>query len=308
MDLQTRGGKRSRNRARECLSASLLMLLAGCQAAAPSTQFAQTTDVDSARLGLTTYASEHYRLRTSVTDAERVGPMIERLESTCDRIQSMTGIVARHSTMDVYVFAGREAWQAFTAQRTGASAPIYLQLERGGYTFGKFSCMRDQGEHDTLNVLSHEALHLFIASQFEARPPPFIEEGLAVQCEATGATNASREKRLGLMREAGTAWMPLRKALTLHAGNVVGLSPAEVDGFYAQAWAFTRFLEADSARPALRQGFRRLLSDAASGALSSQDMSQNPALVERYLGDRLESIEPAFFAYLDRIAERNSEH
>jgi hypothetical protein len=84
-----------------------------------------------------------------------------------------------------------------------------------------------------------------------------------------------------------------------------------VETFYAQNWAFARFLwdaEDGRYRPALRQ----LLADAAAGQLYRDGISRDPGstewdpasagpLLERYLGMPLPAIEHAFRAYVRKV-------
>jgi hypothetical protein len=271
------------------------------------------------------YESEHFRLHTTIQDSSRAGPMIQTLEASLRAYQQVTGVVPRQGVekMGVCVFQHREQWQAFTTARTGHAAPIYLQLDRGGYTFDRFCAVRDQGEYDTLTVLAHEGLHLFISAHFAERPPPFVEEGLAVMFEsvhrhesvhqhASAASihvgkNNVRAKVLARAQTADEPLTRLRTLLTMHAGNVVGSSERTVDLFYAQAWALARYLLDPATPAARREGFERLMRDAASGALSSRQLDEGPELLERYLGEKLETIEVDYLDYCQRLARRSGE-
>lgn len=248
--------------------------------------------------------SPHHLVYTTFDDDHRLNAAILTLEASYDATVQLTGIrpPGNAEPQNAFLYARRSEWQAYTREHAGPAAPLYLKLDRGGYTLGKACAVRDQGEHDTLTVLAHEQLHLFIATHFQARPPPFLEEGLATLLERVrdeGKTvsidvghSSSRTARLAVVISANEL-VPLRQLLSMHAGNVVGLSGQEVDAFYSQAWAFARFLregEGGRYRPALM----RLLHDAATGGLSSDSLAEDPALVERYLGQSLEAIEPAY--------------
>src|SRR3712207_9034857 len=66
------------------------------------------------------------------------------------------------------------------------------------------------------------------------------------------------------------ALIPLSQLCSMHAGQVVNTTPGRIEGFYAQSWAFARFLwEADGARyrPALQKMLAEL--DRKSTRLNS---------------------------------------
>lgn len=293
--------------------ASLTLLLSGCAADRPAKRenyslIAEGPPGSSVRL----YRSSHHLLYTTLDEPTRIAGIISTLEAAYDECVAITGVrpSADAVPQSVFVFAHRSEWEAFTRARAGAAAGTYLQLDRGGYTLGRACAVRDQGEHDTLTVLAHEELHLFVATHFQARPPPFIEEGLATLLERVREdggrasidleNNASRANRLAVVIGTKES-MPLRQLLAMHAGNVIGLSGQDVDAFYAQAWAFARFLregESGKYRPALLA----MLNDSAGGALSSASLRDNPQLVERYLGVSVDQVQGEY----DRFARRLS--
>ena len=299
---------------RYALALAAILLACGCRSE-PEPQRVRYSLVATGPEGspVRMYRSANHLLYTTLGDATRVEAILATLEASHAACVELTGVrpVAGAAPQNAFVFEKRAEWEAFTRARTGAAAPLYLQLDRGGYTIGKACVIRDQGERDTLTVLSHEQLHLFIANNFTARPPPFIEEGLSTLLEdvrvddGIARINVSRSKsraaRMSLLSDA-RAIVPLRTLMSMHAGNVVGLSGPEVDAFYAQAWAFVRFLrEGEGGR--YRPMLATLLSDAATGALSSESLFDNPALVERYLGESLEAIEPAYRRFAASIAD-----
>jgi hypothetical protein len=97
----------------------------------------------------------------------------------------------------------------------------------------------------------------------------------------------------------------------MHAGQVVGKPYVKIEAFYAESWAFARFLydaEGGRYRPALR----RMLADAGRGALfadTSRQMSDGPLwdpssakpMLEHYLGMSLEQQEHAFRRYVNQL-------
>lgn len=292
---------------------ALAIVIAGCSSTSkPARPQYALVSVGPEGSGVRMFRSAHHLVYTTFDDDRRLAAAIETLEASYDASVELTGFRPPGGENDqiAFLFSRRAEWEAFTRSRAGAAAPLYLRLDRGGYTLGKACVVRDQGEHDTLTVLAHEQLHVFIATHFQARPPPFLEEGLATLLERVRnddgriridvGHSTSRAIRLAAVIDAGQL-VPLRQLLSMHAGNVVGLSAQEVDAFYSQAWAFARFLregEGGRYRPALT----RLLSDAATGALSSASLADNPSLIERYLGESLESVEPAYQQFAAKVA------
>lgn len=288
-------------------------LIVGCQADPPPKPPAFYTIVaaGASESHVRLVRSDHYLLYTTLQEDARLAPIVATLEAawaTCIRI---TGVQPAADALpeSVFLFEHRDEWEAFTRSRTGADASLYLKIDRGGYTLGKASVVRDLGEHDTLRVLAHESMHLFIASHFVSRPPPFLEEGLATLLEdvdvregvakITVGRSAPRADRLGAMTQSH-ALLPLSDLLGMHAGDVVGLSPQVVEGFYAQAWAFARFLgEADNGRygPMLL----RLLADAANGTLGSRVEPSNRAVIERYFRSTSADLEPRYRRFAERL-------
>jgi hypothetical protein len=225
--------------------------------------------------------------------------------------------------MDAFVFSDRRQWAEFTVRRTGQDAAIYLQINRGGYTVRDFFVAYYIGDSGTFAVAAHEGWHQFCARHFRDRLPPFLEEGIATTFEnitwtASGlprwdlVRNVTRAQRLRESLDAGSLWT-LESLVSMHAGDVVGQSTERIEAFYAQSWAFARFLidgDAGRHRPALQ----RMMADCVAGTLFNPggrprrvDGSFNPSsvgpMLEHYLGERLADLEPAYRAYLQRIAE-----
>jgi hypothetical protein len=98
----------------------------------------------------------------------------------------------------------------------------------------------------------------------------------------------------------------------LHAGQVVGRSDVRIQAWYAQDWAFARFLregENGKYRPALQ----RLLADTAAGtvydptgSLRVRYLGWNPAgvipLLEHYLGEDLSVTDQAYQQFMHKVA------
>jgi hypothetical protein len=288
-------------------------LALGC-ASESAPRWAKFVEVESHESGseLRALRSDRFEVYTSIQDSKRRVELVTALEAAFSAYCDFTGYTPPRDAprMECYVFQTGAEWVKFTLAETGEMAPVYLQTRRGGYTFGKLFASRDAGVQDTLTVASHEGLHLFIATHFTARPPPFLEEGLACCFESVRRSdhritinvgeNYARQRRLALAVQEKKL-QPLRKLLAMHAGQVVGLNVLEVETFYSQAWAFVRFLmegEGGKYKPALL----RLIADAQAGRLSSDELPDNPAMMERYLGTKLEALQPEYDRFVQSLA------
>ena len=126
------------------------------------------------------------------------------------------------------------------------------------------------------------------------------------------SVNPARAYALSKAARAGQLW-PLDELVTMHAGEVVDLPAAKVDAFYAQNWAFARFLlEAEGGR--YRPKLQRWLADTAAGTVydpggtlrtpgKAWDSSGTRAVLEHYLGEDFASIERAYAAYVAQLTD-----
>lgn len=317
--------------ARLLLSAAIgLALLAGCARTGGGTTVLDGPD-GAARLRSEPWAygqrpgqrvrSAHYLIHTTIDDPAVVDALGQVMEGALAQYRRLAPHAPLNNRpMECYLFQYRNEWAAFTRRHTGADAPIYLQINRGGYTFGDKYVAFFIGDVQTYSVAAHEGWHQYVARHFKHRPPPFLEEGLACLFEQVrweqdlprwdltsnsnrirGLRNASRSKSL----------MPLRQLISMHAGQIVNGTSFQVEAFYAQNWAFARFLwdaEGGRYRPALQ----RMLSDAAAGRLYRDNIARQPGstewdpssaapLLERYLEMPLPQIERAYRAYIRKI-------
>ena len=265
--------------------------------------------------------SEHYVLLTTIADPEVVGSLGQVMEGAFKQYRRIApDTPSTREPMECYLFENRNEWQAFTRQHTGADAPIYLQINRGGYTFGDRYVAFFIGDISTYSVAAHEGWHQYVARHFKHRPPPFLEEGLACLFEQVKwdgslprwdlTSNANRIRGLRNAYETRSL-LPLKKLISMHAGQVVNQTSYQVETFYAQNWAFARFLwDAEAAR--YRPALQKLLADAAAGTLYTDGVARHPAstewdpasagpILERYLDMPLPSIERAYRIYIRQI-------
>ena len=270
--------------------------------------------------------SPNYIIYTTITDPEIVASLGQMMEGALSQYRRMAPAAAMSGKpMECYVFATRPQWAHFTENRTGPDAAVYLQINRGGYTVHDWFVAYFLGDLATYSVVSHEGWHQFCARHMRNRLPPFLEEGLACMFEdihwngALPRWNMSvNSGRLNGLRNAleGGYLLPLEKLISMHAGQIVETDSDRIEGFYAQNWAFARFLwEAQhrSYQPAIKE----MLDDAVHGNLFGADVISpqkeiwNPEaakpLLEHYLGTDLETLNAAYQRYVRDLCARGTQ-
>ena len=275
-------------------------------------------------------STPHYVIYTTMSDEDVVAGIGQLMEGALSQYRRLApDVPPSGQPMACYLFQTRAEWAAFTRSRTGADAAIYLQINRGGYTVHDWYVAYFIGDVGTYSVAAHEGFHQYVARHFRSRLPPFLEEGLAcmfeeVRWESAGrggwlprwqfAANRSRVVGLRNALEGGYL-IPLAQLASMHAGQVVDQPPQKIEAFYAQSWAFARFLwEADGGRH--RGTLRRILNDAAAGALfpgrstrRTEDGLWDPEsarpMLEHYLGADVEKIDVAFRRFVHKLAAEN---
>jgi hypothetical protein len=269
----------------------------------------------------------HYVIYTTLTDREVVAGIGQLMEGALSQYRRLApNVPASGQPMACYLFQTRDQWAAFTQSRTGADAAIYLQINRGGYTVRDWYVAYYIGELGTFSVAAHEGFHQYVARHFRSRLPPFLEEGLACMFEEVKWEQsehgqwlprwnfaANRSRLVGLRNAVeGGHLLPLQQLVAMHAGQVVDQPPEQIEAFYAQGWAFARFLwEGEGGRH--RATLRRILTEAANGTLfpgptsrRTEDGLWDPEsaqpLLEHYLHTELDKLEVPFTRYMRRLA------
>ena len=308
-----------------------ILLLAGCASSTgrlgtwegPGTSAPVSTNAWAARPGGQQLNTEHYRIYTTLTDEQILKTLPQVMEGALQEYREvLPNIPLTGRPMDCYVFNTRNEWVDFTARYTGPEAKIYLQINRGGY------CLRDWyvayylGDASTYAVASHEGWHQFVNRHFKGRIPPFLEEGLACTFESVKYggdlprwNRSINPNRIMGLRHAidSHSLYPLEKVIMMHAGQVVDQSGYRVEAFYAQAWAFARFL-IDGEGGRYRPGLQKLLADIAAGtvpdptgAMRNNRLNWNPGGVkpvfEQYLGVPFAEIDREYQAYIHKIVD-----
>ncbi|HEY8746873.1 MAG TPA: hypothetical protein VIM11_02785 [Tepidisphaeraceae bacterium] len=268
----------------------------------------------------------HYVIYSTISDRQMLLRIGDLLESALASYHVLAPQIPSDSRpMECYIFENRSQWANFTKAHTGDDAAIYLRVNRGGYTIGDRFVAYWIGEQGTFSVAAHEGWHQYVARHLKGRLPPFLEEGLAclfeqVQWEEQGQDSAPLPRfnlmrnhpRLTALRAAadGNELYPLANLVTMHAGQVVGRKSAKIEAFYAQSWAFARFL--NEAHP---QSLQQMLTDASNGLLYADNSTDDPAggplwdpstskpMLEHYLQMSLSKIEIEFARYVRAMAD-----
>jgi len=273
------------------------------------------------------YRTEHYLLLSTLNDPPRMHQIAQVMEGAHQQYLLLAPeVVNKGQPMRCYWFADRQQWAQFTRRQTGADSAVYLRILRGGYTLHDIYVAYDLGESGTFAVAAHEGWHQFVARHFHGRLPPFLEEGLACLFENirwdkdlprwNEQINRTRARGLRQALERGQLW-PLEDLIRMHAGLVVDQPAARIEAFYAQSWAFARFMcEYQDGR--YQNRLRRLLADVATGTVFDPTGSHHRAgggwdpdgvkpMLEYYLGRRLPRIEEEFQQFIRQIAAQEEE-
>ncbi|MFN4243165.1 MAG: hypothetical protein ACK4PI_08000 [Tepidisphaerales bacterium] len=271
--------------------------------------------------------SPNYRLHTTLTNTAVAERLIRTLEAGLIAYRDVAPTSAPTTTpMEAWIFAERRHWMDFTRRTTGADARLYLQITRGGYAVGDRFVSYFTAERDALSVAAHEGFHQFVARHFAGRLPPFLEEGLSCTFERveieTGrggaeririnrSINPQRAYSLRTVIDRRATWR-LDELIQLHAGRVVGQPGARIEAFYAQSWAFARFLqEYDNGR--YLPAFRRWMADTVAGTVVDPTGTHRRAqplwdpaavrpILEHYLETDLSTLQQEFAAWCRYIA------
>jgi len=309
----------------------LILFLAGCDSSGLSHTWvgpksvAIVTQKDTTEMGphMTLLESPHYQIYTTIDDRpDLLARMSQIMEGAygCYRILAPDVTPTDHP-MKCFLFANLVEWRNFTAQHTGLAAPTYLKITRGGYTIHDWYVAYYIGDITTYSVAAHEGWHQFANRHFKGRLPPFLEEGLACMFENVEwnddlpkwnlSMNPARTLSLRRAMDQGQLF-DLDQLMLLHAGDVVNQSPIKIEAFYAQCWAFARYLwegENGKYRPALQ----KLFDDTAAGtvqdptgSLRRSYLPWNPAgvqpVLESYFGVDLQTLSDGFVKFEKKIA------
>ena len=232
--------------------------------------------------------TRHWDLRTTMR-SERLKELLPSFyEKALDRYQHAFGVELPPpgQSLETYLFADRRQWKNKTRMILPDKASSFEGLGRGGFTTDGIAVLYDidgYGWHrDTLALGAHEGWHQYVQTTFKDQLPAWLDEGIATTMEGfswrrglTFRTDANRE-RWSRLRQCvySDRLIPLENLLSAHPERFLDGQKQTLLDYYAQIWAFTRFLaEAEDGRYRDHVGNALLL--AASGDLYRQLLRSN---------------------------------
>ncbi len=231
------------------------------------------------------YYTPNAVIRTTSHDRkilERLPPFVEL--SILHYQSDLTRLPRPAQKIETYFFEQRSQWEALTTALMRDRAPIYLAIERGGYSAKQIGVFYDIGPRDSFVICAHEGWHQYAHSTFADPLPVWLDEGAACVMEGfrwdeqfpdhprfLPWANIERFDQLRQAYNHGTL-MPVHALVTLRPqdlierhGDTGSAKPAALI-YYAQVWALVQFLregEGGRYQPALHG----MLQDAAAGTL-----------------------------------------
>ena len=260
-------------------------------------------------------STAHYRIYTTVSDAEQLEKIPAFLESAYQKYMAfLPSADSDEEPLNMYLFERRSEWESYTRQNTGPLAKVYLKIQAGAYSHDSTCVAYLLERYHTLGVLAHEGFHQFSSRRLGHRIPAWMEEGLACNFEAhfwrAGKAVFSpdlNEFRVSALKKAlrNDSLFSLPELLGMQAGDAVDLPPEKTATFYAEAWALTRFLQ-EGQRGKYRQAFRQLLDDAAAGD-NLADRGQAVQIFQSYFKEDINTLSDEFLQYAHFLAQRSIE-
>lgn len=198
--------------------------------------------------------TEHYTIHTTLKDPLLLRILPTFVESAYEGYQSqLPRRIPTGSTFDIYLFAAREQWEAFTDEFVGEESPIYRQIVKGAYCANGACVAYYIGRNETFSAIGHEGWHQFSSRHFVYRLPSWLDEGIATLFESGSLKDGQWvfDPQMNLSRLGGLKRtmlnnnnIPLRNLVALNPGQVIGGQEGTV-AFYSQSHALVRFLRED---------------------------------------------------------------
>jgi hypothetical protein len=252
---------------------------------------------------LVSYDNRHYRLLTDV-DPELARDLSLRLDAMFEeysRRLSAFGI-ASVDRLDVYVFAGRNAYSAFIQDRLPNTGGVFIPSKNilAAYLEG-------QGRDALRRTLQHEAFHQFAHWAISPNMPVWVNEGMAQVFEEgiwTGRRFILEQvppRRIRQLRAdlEGDRLTPFKDFVSMDHRTWAKTMRDRDRGatLYNQAWSMVHFLvyatNADG-QPLYRQRFFNMLNDIHRGTSAQTAFTRN-------FGTNFEGFEQRFREYAARL-------
>lgn len=278
--------------------------------------------------------TEHYNLYLAVKEPAFRGSLPAYMEA-CNRAYAtaLGPLPDPKDPLDLYVFASREPWEAWTRKTLGKDAAVYLALGRGGFTSDGVSVLYDIGRVDTLTIAAHEGWHQFSQSSLKHPLPTWMEEGLACWMEGTRQARDGSPTAFRPWRNF-ERWNELRNAVReqrlIPLGELLANSPQQclekgkdrLLTYYAECWALIHFLnEGEGGK--YHDKLLQLMQDAAQGRIAGRLIASraiaNPvqrqqavktrvgnAVVLEYFNADFGAFEQEYARFLEAVAKRGA--
>ncbi len=301
-------------------AALLVLLLNGC--ATPSGRKPAQFDIQPWTFGKSAghkIVTEHYEIYTTLDHRVLLEALPDFVAAAYARYREVIPPVRQaEGRMQVYLFATRPQWEAFTRRFTGSRAAKFLKVRNGGYSERGVSVIEYVSHDVTFPLFAHEGFHQYLFHHLNTRIPPWLNEGLAVYCEGQrwGADklekfdpwfNPSRRNALAEAL-ALNRLHALRKLLETDAGRMIESSNRSIATYYAQVWALVLFLE-EGAGGKYRESFHRLRTALAQDGAEqharvahiwSERSAFNfgEALFRSFISEDLETVQQEYFDFM----------
>lgn len=269
----------------------------------------------------------HHRVFTTETDPQLVDQLPQFLEAAMAHYTTALGMLPRPTLrLDTFLLRDRTQWERLTRQVMGDEAPVYLRIQRGGFSSGGRAILWTIGRRDTLAILAHEGWHQYAQRTFRDALPGWADEGIATYMEGFVPTvegkppmmapwaNLERFDQVRAAHESGTL-IPLSRLIAASPRDLIAAGGSEALTYYGQVWALTHFLrEGDGG--AHRQAMLDLVADAAAGRLrrlvEARAARRIPAgtpterlgadVFKAYFGSDIPAMEASYAAFVRAIA------
>ncbi len=274
--------------------------------------------------------TRHYRVFTTLMEPLMLRQLPFFLESAFEAYsRQVPDPVSADRPFTTYLFGQRSEWEAFTRDFTGEQAEMYLRIQRGAYVLNDVCAAYYIGRTQTFAVLGHEGWHQFNSRFFSFRIPSWLDEGIATLFESSRfernrfvfepQNNLNRLGSLKLTMDNGRM-IPLRDLIVLNPGQVLpGLNGGEenVTAFYAQTYAFVRFLREENYGARLKsyhnlllaglrgnwpldEAQRRVAADRSLPLTVAWNAQVSPRLFSMYIDPDIEKIDREYQNYCSR--------
>ncbi len=271
----------------------------------------------------------HYEIFTTLLEPLMLGQLPGFVESAYRGFNNQLPSPAETTAkFTVYLFGERKQWEDFTKTFAGHQAAMYTKIKAGAYYLNGSCVAYNIGRQRTFSVLGHEGWHQFNSRLFEYRLPSWLDEGIAMQFEASRYENGlfyfdpdKNLYRLGDLKItlAHGRMMPLRTLVAINPGQVLMTADDySVAAFYSQSYALVRFLREEDYGRRL-SNFHKMLLDGLNGRWQISDSNKKiavdrnipltipwneqvgPQLFEQYISGDFEKIEKEYQLFCKKI-------